>query len=92
VEVSDIGTTFEHADPLEVHVRGLSSGNRRVNLESLGCVSSPKSTQVIFIKNQSFGFRLMNSSNTGDLGAVGATQEALPASLINAQLDSFTRL
>jgi len=33
--VSDLGITLDHAEPLGVQRRGLSSGNRRMNQESL---------------------------------------------------------
>ena len=40
-EVNDLGITLDHTEQLEVHRRGLSFENRRMNQESLGCVSCP---------------------------------------------------
>jgi len=92
--VSDLGVTLDHVEPLEVQMRGFSFGNGRINQESLGCVSCPKSTQVYTRRNHSLGLRLRdngrNLSNNEDLGGVEATLDALLASLLNAQLDSFS--
>ena len=92
--MSDLGVTLDHVEPLEVQMRGFSFGNGRINQESLGCVSCPKSTQVYTRRNHSLGLRLRdngrNLSNNEDLGGVEATLDALLASLLNAQLDSFS--
>jgi len=92
--VSDSGITLGHVEPLEVQRRGLSSGTRRMNKESLRCVTEPKSTQVYIRRNRSLGFRLRDNwgilSDKEDSGGVQASADALLASLLNAQLNSFS--
>jgi len=72
----------------------LSSGTRRMNQESLRCVPMPKSTQVYIRRNRSLDFRLKDNggilSDKEDSGGVQATAVALLASLLKAQLDSFS--
>ena len=92
--MSDLGITLDHAEPLEVQRRGMSFRNRGMNQESLGCVSCPKSTQVYTRRNRSIGSRSRVIggilSDKEDSGGVKATPDALLASLLNAQLDSFS--
>ena len=80
-----MGTTFEHVELLEVQVRVLSSRNRRINQESLGCVSCPKSTQVYTRRNCPLSLRVRdngrNISHNEDLAGVEATPDALLASV-----------
>ena len=71
MEVSDKGTTFEHAE-LEVQVSGFSSGNRRDDLE----------ISLVYIRcNCSIGLRLRDRNRdclcNEDLDGVGAIPDVL---------------